>query len=55
MRYYDCFDDNCGFGTGQRQEYARHLFEAHTEDQEGVDRHQVVRRIMAQQGIEETR
>lgn len=50
MNIFECFADDCSFITGERTAYARHLFDVHTEDQEGVDRHQVVDRIMDRQG-----
>lgn len=55
MRWYTCTLPDCTFETGHRHDFARHMFDVHTEDQEGVDRHEVVRRLLAQHGVEETR
>lgn len=56
MRWYTCtLCDHDAFETGNRHEFARHMFDVHTEDAEGVDRHEVVRRLLAQHGVDEIR
>ncbi|QES45187.1 hypothetical protein DEJ49_33135 [Streptomyces venezuelae] len=41
----NCFDMNCSF-TGPPLQYAEHLYSEHTEDSPGVDRWDVVERLL---------
>lgn len=52
---YECFDADCLFRTEEFAAYKKHLFEVHTEDTPGVNRGEVVARLLAQQGIKEMR
>ena len=52
MNRFECFADDCDFGTGHEAYYAQHLFQIHTSQYVDVSvRYDEVRRIMHEQGV----